>query len=170
MHESTKVNRTDETSQYRYNLNKAKRVDFLIVPTRLSDIRSNGVLSVEWTLYLTNGESIMALSSIPGSSYGAAANRSTFAPTKTLNTLNTNPQQASTGRSADTFYCASCGGRKITPTFYCPTCSGGSAIRTSTPFANAHGDCPTCGKTDATRSAAAKQGAVYYSRPQVNGR
>ena len=107
----------------------------------------------------------MALSSIPGTSYGATVSRNAFVATKAQNTLHTNPQQASTGRGADTYYCASCGGRKIVSEFYCPTCSGGSSARTSTPFSNTHGNCPTCGKTDATRSAAARQGATYYHNP-----
>ena len=107
----------------------------------------------------------MALSSIAGSSYGSnVSNRNTFVPSKTTNTVPTNVNGVR-GPGNDTYFCASCGGRKIVSSFYCPTCSGGSSARTSTPFSNTHGNCPTCGKTDATRSAAARQGAFYYHNP-----
>ena len=135
----------------------------MIVFSRFSDIASNGMVSVEWTLYLTNGESIMALSSVSGTSYGASvSNRGTFVAAKTQNSVQSAMNNGTIGRGGDTYYCASCGGRKIVSSFYCPTCSGGSSARTSTPFSNTHGNCPTCGKTDATRSASGSPGAYYF--------
>ena len=126
---------------------------------------------------LFNGETTMAISSIPGYSSSAPI-RTSAASCPTCG--NAGNAKASTAQSfskgytgRDSYVCASCGQQKPASSSYCPTCSGNSSAKSSNSPArtttfpstagNAAYNCPTCNKGGSASSAASKSASAFTS-------
>jgi len=113
----------------------------------------------------------MSLSSISGAAQGATiGGRSTFVPTKALNTVRSAPQGVA-GRGGDSFHCATCGGDRVSPSIRSTVGAAASSARTSTPAAasNTYGNfCPTCA-AKASHSVSDRAGVVFFHSPKTAG-